>query len=88
MRGGENHFAHHRQTVRLKEHMFGAAQPDALGFEVAGHGGICRRVGIGAHTQIADRVGPFHQLQIPMVLHRRQHLCLPDQGLACRAIER
>ncbi len=42
-----------------QEHMLGAAQADALGAEVAGKLSVLGVVGVGAHTQGAEVVGPF-----------------------------
>ena len=49
---------HVRQAVLLHEHVLGAAEADALGAELAGLAGILGRVGVGAHPQAADLVGP------------------------------
>ena len=59
-RGGEDHAAHDRQAVVGEEHVLGAAQPDALGAEVAGVGGVLAVVGVGADAELAlaDVVGP------------------------------
>ncbi len=55
---GHDHVAHMRQTVLLHEHVLGAAEADALGPELAGLPGVLGRVGVGAHAQAADLVGP------------------------------
>ena len=43
-----------------EEHVLGAAQPDALGAEAAGPGGVVRGVGVGADPQPAGAVGVGH----------------------------
>ena len=42
-----------------QEHMLGTAQTDALGAEVAGEFRVLRVVGIGAHAERAEFVGPL-----------------------------
>ena len=55
---GHDHLAHRVDPVALEEHMLGAAQPNAFGAELARHARIVRRVGVGAHAQLAELVGP------------------------------
>ena len=57
----EDHLAHGADAVLVEEHMLGAAQPDALGAELERGAGVGRRIGIGAHFELAHGVGPFHQ---------------------------
>ena len=45
-------------AVALEEHVLGAAEPDALGAEVAAATRVVRRVGVGAHPEVAHLVGP------------------------------
>ncbi len=58
---GKDHLAHGQDAVGIEEHVFGTAQADALGAELAGHAAILRRFGIGAHSHPPVLVGPFHQ---------------------------
>ena len=58
---GEDHLAHGDDAVIVEEHVFGAAQADALGAEFARDAGVVRRVGVGAHLQAALGIGPAHQ---------------------------
>src|SRR5580704_9437843 len=58
---GQNHLAHGADAVLVEEHVLGAAEPDTLGAEFDRGTRIGRRVGIGAHFQRADAIGPFHQ---------------------------
>ena len=57
---GHDHFADGRDAVRLKEHVFGAAQANTFGTELAGLLGICRCVSIGADLHRAVLIGPIH----------------------------
>ncbi len=57
----QNHFAHGADAVFLEEHVLGAAQPDAFGAELDRGARVGRRIGVGAHFQLAHAVGPFHQ---------------------------
>ena len=58
---GEDHLAHGEDALLLEEHVLGAAEPDAFGAEGARLARIGRRIGIGAHLQAAEAVGPLHQ---------------------------
>ena len=55
---GENHGAHVRQLLLAEEHVLGAAEPDAFRAECTRLDRIARNVGIGAHLQFAERIGP------------------------------
>ena len=48
---GHDHRAHLGLAVRGHEHVLGPAEPDALGAELAGLGGVLGRVGVGAHAE-------------------------------------
>ena len=53
--------------------MLGAAQADALGAQLAGTGGVCSVVGVGANTHGAHLVGPFDDaLEVLVDLRRNQ----------------
>ena len=65
-----DHLADGGDAGRVEEHMFGAAQADALGAEFARGIGIQRGFGVGAHLHPADAVGPAHQGG-EIVRHRR-----------------
>ena len=56
--GREDHLAHHGQALGGHEHVLGAAQPDALGAELARPARVLGRVGVGAHAQAPALVGP------------------------------
>ncbi len=46
--------------VAFEEHVFGAAQANALRAEFAGHCRVFRRIGIGANVNLSYFVSPFH----------------------------
>src|SRR3546814_19934964 len=52
-----DHLPHRQNAILVKEHVLGAAEPDALGAEVARSAGIARRLGIGADLEAANLVG-------------------------------
>ncbi len=54
------HFAHGQNLVAFKEHVFRAAEADTFGAKFAGHAGVVRCVGIGAHKQAGIFIGQFH----------------------------
>ena len=43
-----------------EEHVFGAAKADAFGAEAARLDRIARNVGVGAHSNCAERLRPTH----------------------------
>ena len=56
-----DHLAHRADALRVEEHVFGAAKPDAFRAEAPGGFRIQGRFRIGAHAQAADLIGPTHQ---------------------------
>ena len=56
---GENHLAHGADAFGTEEHVFGAAEADAFGAEIAGGAGFVGRFGIGADFHAARGIGPF-----------------------------
>ena len=86
----QDHLANDREPVRGEEHVLGAAQPDALGAEAPGIGGVLTGVGVGpdAELALADRVGPAeHDVELlgrfgKCQLHGAEH------HLAGRAVDR
>ena len=61
--GGEDEPLHDRQAV-AEEHVLGAAQPDALGAEPARDQRVLRLVGVRAHLEHPQLVGPpEHRLE-------------------------
>ena len=57
----EDHLTHPGKPVLSKEHVLGAAEPDALGAELAGLLGVTGHVRVGPHPQSAHFVGPGHE---------------------------
>ena len=78
-----------RQPVLGEEHVLGAAQADALGAERARLLGVARDVGVGAHLEPADLVGPAHEACRTRRSPRRRCVgAAPSVDLAGRAVER
>ena len=55
---GEDHPLHDRDAAFAEEHVLGAAQADAARAERVGELGLIRLIGVGAHAQAAELVGP------------------------------
>ena len=58
---GQNHLTHSNNAVSFKEHVLGAAKTNAFSAKITRRPGIGGRIGIGAHAQPAQLVGPAHQ---------------------------
>ncbi len=58
--GGQDHAANDGQAVIGQKHVLGPAQPDPLGTEATGVGGVRSGISVGAYGQMtfADLVGP------------------------------
>ncbi len=56
---GKNHLAHGADALGAEEHVFGAAEANAFGAEIAGGAGFVWRFGIGADFHAARSIGPF-----------------------------
>ena len=79
---GHDHRAHLRLAVGGHEHVLGPAQADALGAVLECLERVGRRVGVGAHAEPADVVGPAqHALEALAArrLHQR-HVVERDQA--------
>ncbi len=85
---GKDHLAHRQQAVFGEKHVLGAAQPDPLGLEHLRLAGVFRGVGIGAHADIARRVGPGQQGAKALAQRRGQHRRGAGDHLAVAAVER
>ncbi|OAV74095.1 hypothetical protein Barb7_02452 [Bacteroidales bacterium Barb7] len=87
-RFGQNHFTHGFDLFALKEHVLRAAKTDTNGTELAGNGGIMRRVSIGAHLHLGVFVGQLHE-SIEITRHFR-FLCrqLAFIDFAGRSVDR
>jgi hypothetical protein len=84
----EDHLAHRLDVVALEEHVFGAAQADAFGAELARPLCVRRSVRVRAHPQHAQLVGPLHQLVKLGAELRLDGRDLPQQDAARRAVHR
>ena len=84
---GQDHLAHRADAVLVEEHVLGAAEPDALGAEFHRHARVVRRVGVGAHAELARLVGPAHQRRELARQLRLDHRHPAGQHLAGRAID-
>ena len=68
---GHDHLAHDGQPVVGHEHVLGAAETDALRAELAGLGGVLRRIGVGPDLQAPHGVGPAEdRLEVLVDLRR------------------
>ena len=84
----EDHLAHLRLAVGGHEHVLGAAQADARGAELARLARILGRVGVRAHAEPAQLVGPLeHALEVHRHL-RLDERDVVDRDLAGRAVDR
>ena len=84
---GQDHLAHRADAVGLEEHVLGAAEPDALGAELQRDARVVRRVGVGAHLQLAHAVGPAHQRGELAGQRRLEHRHAAGEHLAGRAVD-
>ena len=83
-----DHLLHDRQPVLRHEHVLGAAEADALGAELARLGGILGRVGVRAHAQPAELVGPVEDRAEVLVDRRRHEPHRADDHAAGAAVDR
>ncbi len=84
---GQDHLAHRLDALLVEEHVLGAAEPDAFGAEPHRRLGVGRRVGIGAHAELAHFVGPADQRGKFAGELRLDHVDLAGQHLAGRAVD-
>ena len=66
----KNHLAHRGEPLIAKEHVLGATKPDAFRAKLSRGLRVERRVGICAHAQPPEVIGPRHQL-VKIVSERR-----------------
>ena len=59
-RVGADHLAERRDAALREEHVLRAAEADAFCAKLAGLLGVARRVGVRAHLELAELVGPHH----------------------------
>ena len=85
---GHDHRPHLGLAVLGHEHVLRAAEADALGAELARLAGVLGRVGVRAHAEPADLVGPLeHRVEVlaRLGLHERDVL---ERHAALRAVDR
>src|SRR4029453_8374982 len=82
-----DHLAHSHNAVLGKEHVLGAAQPNAFGPELPGDLRVARRVRVATHPELAITVSPFHELRkvAPEVCLNER--CLTQDYLTRRAVD-
>ena len=85
---GQDHLLHDRQPLVAEEHVLGAAEADALRAELARAGRVLRGVGVRAHLQPAQRVGPAEDRLEVLVDLRRHERHLADEHAAGAAVDR
>ena len=82
---GEDHLAHDREPVLGHEHVLGPAEADALGAELARLRRVLGRVGVRAHAQAAELVGPAEDRPEVLVDRRRnERNGADDHASRCR----
>ena len=65
----KNHRPHVANSIFGEEHVFGAAQTDAFSAERARFFRVAGNIGVGAHSDLAERLRPAHKLlQFRMIL--------------------
>ena len=84
----DDHLPHRDQPVAVEEHVLGAAEPDPLGAEVAAAMGVGRGVGVDAHAELPDPVGPLHQAEEVAAQLGRAQRRLAGEHLAGAAVHR
>ena len=84
----EDHLLDDGQPVRRHEHVLRPAEADPLGAELAGLGGVLRRVGVRPHAEPADRVGPAEDGLEVLVDRGRDERHRADDHAARAAVDR
>ena len=83
----QDHAADRRQPVSSHEHVLGATQPDALGTQFTSLGCVLEVVGVRAHPEFTDLVGPRdHALEV-LVDARRDQLDLLREHITRGTVE-
>ena len=57
----DDHLPHRGQPIAVEEHVLGPAEADALRAEIAAAVRVGRGVGVDAHAELPDSIGPLHQ---------------------------
>ena len=85
--GCQDHLAHRGNPGTVEEHMFGAAQANALGAEITRHLAVERGFRIGADAKPPDLVGPDHQHAEIADQFRLDRRNAADHDLAVAAVD-
>ena len=85
---GHDHLAHDQEPALGHEHVLSAAEADPLRAELAGLGRVLGRVGVRAHLQAAQRVGPLEHGSEVLVDLRRDEIDGADDHVAGPAVDR
>ena len=84
LRVGEDHLLHDREPV-AEEHVLGPAETDALGAELARARRVLRVVGVRAHLEAAQLVGPAEdRLEVLVDLRRHERHLAEVHAARCR----
>ena len=83
-----DHLAHGANALRVEEHVFGAAKPDAFRAKAPGGFRIQGRFRIGAHAQAAHLIRPTHESREIARKLRFHHGDSADENLTRRTIQR
>ena len=85
--GCEDHLLHDGQPLLAEEHVLGAAEPDALRAELAGLRRVVGVVGVRAHLEPAQVVGPLEDRLEILVDRRRDERNLADDHATGAAVD-
>ncbi len=84
---GKDHLAHRCEALIAKEHMLSAAKSDSFSAKTACRLCVERRVGICAHTQTTEMIGPRHELVKIVTERRLNRRHLAEEHTSSRAID-
>ena len=84
----EDHLLHDGQPLLAEEHVLGAAEADALRAELACLRGVVGVVGVRAHPEAAQAVGPLEDRLEVLVDRGRHERNLADDDAAGAAVDR
>ena len=85
---GEDHLLHHRQPLLAEEHVLGAAEADPLRAELARLRRVLGVVGVRAHLEAPQLVGPAEDRLEVLVDRRRDERDLADDDASRAAVDR
>ncbi len=84
---GEDHLLHHRQPLLAEEHVLGAAEPYPLRAELARLRRVLGVVGVCAHLEPPQLVGPVEDGLEVLVDRRRDERDFADDDTARAAVD-